>query len=114
MEPHKIFERRGQGSVLEIPITFDQAALGDDIIVPTLEGKVSYKVPLPERSRIRYSPEGVKDQERARKPQGRSLCKGKSGSSDEVEFQAEKSDFCDGGKGDGRNVIRRRAASWIH
>ena len=28
-----------------IPITFDQAALGDDIIVPTLEGKVSYKVP---------------------------------------------------------------------
>lgn len=30
---------------LEIPITFDQAALGDDITVPTLEGKVSYKVP---------------------------------------------------------------------
>ena len=43
--PHKIFERRGQDLWLEIPITFDQAALGDDIIVPTLEGKVSYKVP---------------------------------------------------------------------
>ena len=45
VEPHKIFERRGQDLWLEIPITFDQAALGGDIIVPTLEGKVSYKVP---------------------------------------------------------------------
>ena len=45
VEPHKIFERRGQDLWLEIPITFDQAALGDDIVVPTLEGKVSYKVP---------------------------------------------------------------------
>ena len=45
VEPHKIFLRRGQDLWLEIPITFDQAALGDDIIVPTLEGKVSYKVP---------------------------------------------------------------------
>ena len=45
VEPHKIFERRGQDLWLEIPITFDQAALGDDIIVLTLEGKVSYKVP---------------------------------------------------------------------
>lgn len=45
VRPHKIFERRGQDLWLEIPITFDQAALGDDIIVPTLEEKVSYKVP---------------------------------------------------------------------
>ena len=45
VKPHKLFERRGQDLWLEIPITFDQAALGDDITVPTLEGKVSYKVP---------------------------------------------------------------------
>lgn len=45
VKPHKLFERRGQDLWLEIPITFDQAALGDDIIVPTLEEKVSYKVP---------------------------------------------------------------------
>ncbi len=45
VEPHKMFERRGQDLWLEIPITFDQAALGDEIVVPTLEGKVSYKVP---------------------------------------------------------------------
>lgn len=45
VKPHPIFERRGQDLVLEIPISFEQAALGDDIIVPTLEEKVSYKVP---------------------------------------------------------------------
>lgn len=45
VKAHKLFERRGQDLWLEIPITFEQAALGDDITVPTLEGKVSYKVP---------------------------------------------------------------------
>jgi len=45
VEPHQLFERRGQDLWLEIPITFDQAALGDDITVPTLEEKVSYKIP---------------------------------------------------------------------
>ena len=45
VKPHKLFERRGQDLWLEIPISFDQAALGDEITVPTLEEKVSYKVP---------------------------------------------------------------------
>lgn len=45
VRPHKIFERRGQDLWLEIPISFNQAALGDEIVVPTLEEKVSYKVP---------------------------------------------------------------------
>ena len=45
VRPHKLFERRGQDLWLEIPISFDQAALGDEITVPTLEEKVSYKVP---------------------------------------------------------------------
>lgn len=45
VEPHKLFRRRGSDLQLEIPITFEQAALGDEITVPTLEGKVKYKVP---------------------------------------------------------------------
>ena len=45
VRPHKMFERRGSDLWLEIPISFDQAALGDEIIVPTLEERVSYKVP---------------------------------------------------------------------
>lgn len=45
VEPHSLFKRDGSDLWLEIPITFDQAALGADIIVPTLKEKVSYKVP---------------------------------------------------------------------
>ncbi|MDR0424489.1 MAG: molecular chaperone DnaJ [Clostridiales Family XIII bacterium] len=43
--PHGLFARRGSDLVLEIPITYTQAALGDTITVPTLTEKVSYKVP---------------------------------------------------------------------
>lgn len=44
VKPHPIFERKGDDVWCEIPITFTQAALGSDIIVPTLDGKVSYTV----------------------------------------------------------------------
>ena len=30
---------------MELPISFTQAALGDEIEVPTLDGKVKYKIP---------------------------------------------------------------------
>ncbi|MBQ3281192.1 MAG: molecular chaperone DnaJ [Eubacterium sp.] len=45
VSPHKLFTREGSDLYLDIPISFTQAALGDEITVPTLEGKVSYKVP---------------------------------------------------------------------
>ena len=45
VKPHKLFERRGTDLWLEIPISFEQAALGDEITVPTLEEKIKYKVP---------------------------------------------------------------------
>ena len=45
VEPHKLFKRNGEDLWLEIPITFDQAALGAEIVVPTLKEKVSYKIP---------------------------------------------------------------------
>ena len=45
VKPHKLFKRQGDDLYLEMPISFDQAALGAEIIVPTLEGKVSYKIP---------------------------------------------------------------------
>jgi len=44
VRPHAIFERDRFDVWCEIPLTFTQAALGDDIVVPTLDGKVSYKV----------------------------------------------------------------------
>jgi len=45
VKPHKLFRRQGDDLYLEMPISFDQAALGAELIVPTLDGKVSYKIP---------------------------------------------------------------------
>ena len=44
VRPHPIFERRGNDVWCEVPITFTQAALGDEIVVPTIDGRVSYQV----------------------------------------------------------------------
>jgi molecular chaperone DnaJ len=43
--PHKMFKRQGVDLILDIPVTFTQAAIGDEIVVPTLKEKVSYKIP---------------------------------------------------------------------
>ncbi|MDR1541478.1 MAG: molecular chaperone DnaJ [Clostridiales bacterium] len=39
VQPHKVFTRQGTNLYLDIPITFVQAALGDEIQIPTLEGE---------------------------------------------------------------------------
>ncbi len=44
VRPHPIFERDGYDVFCEIPITFTQAALGDEITVPTLYGKVKFQI----------------------------------------------------------------------
>lgn len=44
VRPHPIFERNGYDVYCEIPITFTQAALGDEIVVPTLDGKVKFTI----------------------------------------------------------------------
>ncbi len=44
VKKHSLFERKGDDVWCEIPLTFSQAALGHEVIVPTLDGKVSYKV----------------------------------------------------------------------
>lgn len=44
VRPHAMFERRGDDVWCELPITFAQAALGAEVIVPTLYGKVSYQI----------------------------------------------------------------------
>jgi molecular chaperone DnaJ len=45
VRPHEFFERDGDDIYCEMPITFVQASLGDEIEVPTLHGKVKLKVP---------------------------------------------------------------------
>lgn len=45
IKPHEIFERDGFDVYCNVPISFSQAALGAEIEVPTLEGKVAVKIP---------------------------------------------------------------------
>ncbi|HTW88445.1 MAG TPA: molecular chaperone DnaJ [Candidatus Binataceae bacterium] len=41
---HELFARQGNDVVVEVPVSFPQAALGGEIEVPTLDGKVKIKV----------------------------------------------------------------------
>jgi molecular chaperone DnaJ len=45
VKEHPIFERDGANLYCEVPISFATACLGDEISVPTLQGKVMLKVP---------------------------------------------------------------------
>lgn len=45
VRPDPIFERDGYDIWTEVPLTYTQAALGAEIVVPTVDGKVKYTVP---------------------------------------------------------------------
>jgi molecular chaperone DnaJ len=44
VSPHPLFEREGADLICEVPVPFVQAALGAEIEVPTLEGKVVLRI----------------------------------------------------------------------
>ena len=44
IRPHPVFTREGNMTFCEVPITFAQAALGDEISVPTIDGEQKYKL----------------------------------------------------------------------
>ncbi|MCL2342772.1 MAG: molecular chaperone DnaJ [Firmicutes bacterium] len=45
VRPHSFLQRDGTSVLCSIPISFTQAALGGEVEVPTLDGKVKYPVP---------------------------------------------------------------------
>jgi molecular chaperone DnaJ len=45
IKPHPIFERDGDNVLCDVPISIIQAALGAELEVPSLDGKVKVKVP---------------------------------------------------------------------
>ncbi len=45
VEPSKLYERRGDDLVLDVPVTMSEAALGAEVEIPTPDGRVSLKVP---------------------------------------------------------------------
>lgn len=50
VKPHKFFQRDGSDVLYDLPINFAQAALGDEIAVPSLDGKLNLKIPAGTRS----------------------------------------------------------------
>ncbi len=45
VRPHPFFSRDGNDVIIEVPVSIAQAALGDEIMVPTLDGKAKLRVP---------------------------------------------------------------------
>ena len=44
VRPHPIYTREGYDLYCDIPITYAQAVLGDEIVVPTVDGNVKYRI----------------------------------------------------------------------
>jgi molecular chaperone DnaJ len=45
VRPHRLFKREGTNLYCEMPVSFAQAALGDEINVKTLDGDIKYTIP---------------------------------------------------------------------
>jgi molecular chaperone DnaJ len=45
VKPHSFFEREGKDLFCSVPISFAQAALGAEIVIPTLDGEHKLKIP---------------------------------------------------------------------
>jgi molecular chaperone DnaJ len=63
VRPHEIFHREGNHILYDAEITFAQAALGDEIEVPTLNGKAKLKIPKGTQTHtsFRLKGEGIPD-----------------------------------------------------
>jgi molecular chaperone DnaJ len=69
VKDHPLFRREGRDLVFEMPITFAQAALGDEVEVPTILGKAVAKIPAGTQSGtpLHLKGEGMPDVEGGRR-----------------------------------------------
>ncbi len=58
VNPSEIFGREDSDLYLDIPVSFSQAALGDEIEIPTLEKEVSIKIPAGTQSGTKFRLKG--------------------------------------------------------
>lgn len=63
VQPHKVFHRDGDNIYLEVPLSFAQVALGDEIEVPTLYGDVRLRIPAGTQTgtKFRLKGKGIKN-----------------------------------------------------
>jgi len=73
VKPHPFFTRKGDDIFCEIPISFVQSALGDEIEVPTLKGPQKLKIPHSTWSYLSFKTSGSPSFRKRRKR--RSDCK---------------------------------------
>ena len=45
VKPDIVFERRNNDVYIKVPVGFAQAALGDEITIPTIDGRINLKIP---------------------------------------------------------------------
>ena len=62
MRPHEMFKRRGGDLLIEVPISFPTAALGGEVEIPSLGGRLKLKIPKGTQSgkNFRMRGKGVK------------------------------------------------------
>lgn len=69
VKPHKQFKRSENDILLDIPVTFSDAALGCELEIPTIYGNVNLKIPagVQSGSKLKLREKGVKDVRSSRK-----------------------------------------------
>lgn len=58
VKPSAFYERHGNDLYFEMPISFVQATLGDEVEVPTMTGKESFRIPAGTQTGARFTLEG--------------------------------------------------------
>ncbi len=72
VKQHAIFEREGNNLYCEVPIKLTMAALGGEIEVPTLDGRVNLKIPGETQTGKLFRMRGKRREIRSRRRAGRS------------------------------------------
>jgi len=69
VSPHPYFTREGQQIFLKLPITFSEAVLGAEVLVPTIDGPVHLKIPagISSGQRLKLSGKGVHSHQTGKK-----------------------------------------------
>jgi DnaJ-class molecular chaperone len=77
IKPHGVFRREGDDVIAEIPVSLQEAVLGDKITVPTVDGKVAVTIPAGSNTgtTLRLRGKGLAVGGKADGPRGDQLCR---------------------------------------